>query len=1693
MFEVPVAAQQCIVDALKEGCDTSQTVVLCHTPSEVYSDGNFLLGTHDLLDDFLGNKSITLISIFPNMGIVKQTLKNCKDHSFIIDCIVACHHTYDPLDASIDVVNKLGLDFQNVSQVAFVVDMPKGTYRPHATTAYRIRVQSETVSKISIAWKKQQEQFDEFLIPKFLASHDEVMSIVNNLDGPLKRHTCKRNGLFDFEGGKNYDSYSFKPGKSGLKSYKEEIERLKNICRSLCKDFPSATFQFRERINWRWLSQDGCIEATILFCRNLDHHKLLQLASFLTLCAVPFRFSSANTIVINTAGLDSSILVRLMHYAEVPIPTTLKQGAFSLCTRGNGLSAGDRSVLTFDLKIGRIGSLPSTPVQIRCTSIEELNAIPCHQSTIGRWIKRELSGFNITEVVCVDDDQVDSFLQFRVPIEDEVNYPKVFKYKGKTFSVDHALPYATPIGMRARPPQEETVHEHWKKAARLAPQEKTSHANCIAKAENCPRSLQRVMRLKESSVKEVASTVFVYAEQTKMPWCFFTNVVSQQTAIDYYCKRCISHLENKEEIETLLTSCNNGEHHKELRSDDSATVHVMQVCCKDDQPLRLGLFYEGKYGWTVSTAELVQCHAYTPCTLVIMVPPGCKLTDVCSPGRHLTTLQVFVLPSSKIAQKDTPNSIVSQLTQISPNHTASVASQASGEDPTPQYSCPVKPSTCVISPTAPWTDAAIGQESSQGESRQMPLLRRSSDQTAHKAVESPSQACPSLKKGETSKKLDATQPKGCDTDRDKQMKQPNENEQRDPAKEIKAILASPPAQKETHNDLICRNPDFVLSPQCVQGSGNELIGKDSHRIRGVTGNNSLASASYMPLPNDAKPQEDYAGGEEKGYALTNGLQSGSDGALLDCEATGCQQYVTTPLKSQLLQGGGGMQPTDTEMRDVKRFSDSRKRGVKKDLVSKSCPPSLRAVSPRTKLGQNEPLEKNQRAMQRVAAAKIRDPSQTGRGRNKDAVGEEAITTETTQIRAGHTSELADSQLAQQMQEIEGVEQVDRQIIDLIAKIEQESADQKRERLVRITDATQKWCSCLPKAHQERIISLGEKFLKRMNSTLCFLIVVYRMLAKANWTRTMVAVDIKQAALYAISKGWYVKASEFCGYPFTREEFAVSAATYLDKIPADAPEDAFRALYVVISHLPTSCAKLFSKGQVSCPYCLACCDVSFPSITSRCSWIMPNWIDLATCLNSAEPNPWMHSHGWHATDCTRSDHIPNVTAFESWTLLELHLHQPTDFPTLIGSQKLTSDPSLAVMNGQILGFVCANTRSFDDPNKHYWFVEVEGGALRYAFDSLKGLQRLTQDIAKKLFVTGVLIFFGPKRNPILRSPELDAAAGLIPRVVRPSNPISVQGRLRANKVRNFLCRQHGVKKRRYKPAISCRASGPVKKKQCEKQKNRGVGAVTRPAKGRKTSSRGRGSRKAPPSSLRRSTAIEKSKISSAGQIDKLFQLQRRDDPGTPNCYPDRCSIIEDISDEKFEKGNNERSGQHEKVSKSVLCENEPMGRKEDAAQKKKDSAAAANNPCMSLGEDPIESFSDDRTTTFLHQPGNGDLLPSPVKNKRNTDRTARNHSSSNVPEVANQTEGKHHGSEDKGKEQGTTDLIREGLMNENNKKQKAIIDASTCVPCFDGQVIDTKCQHNRDPHVNHHPIGNKKVILLVIAAVTQLCHLMLKLR
>lgn len=75
---------------------------------------------------------------------------------------------------------------------------------------------------------------------------------------------------------------------------------------------------------------------------------------------------------------------------------------------------------------------------------------------------------------------------------------------------------------------------------------------------------------------------------------------------------------------------------------------------------------------------------------------------------------------------------------------------------------------------------------------------------------------------------------------------------------------------------------------------------------------------------------------------------------------------------------------------------------------------------------------------------------------------------------------------------------------------------------------------------------------------------------------MIAVDINQAALYAISKGWSLKAPTAGDFPFTIAELAAAAASYLEQVPPGVPEDLFYTMHVMLGFLPPECGKLFSK-------------------------------------------------------------------------------------------------------------------------------------------------------------------------------------------------------------------------------------------------------------------------------------------------------------------------------------------------------------------------------------------------------------------------------------------------------------------------------------------------------------------------------------
>ena len=60
-----------------------------------------------------------------------------------------------------------------------------------------------------------------------------------------------------------------------------------------------------------------------------------------------------------------------MNYAEVPIPTSTKQGAFSITLQGDSLMQKNGSQ-RIECRIGRIGAITTIPVQVRLEEVEWL-------------------------------------------------------------------------------------------------------------------------------------------------------------------------------------------------------------------------------------------------------------------------------------------------------------------------------------------------------------------------------------------------------------------------------------------------------------------------------------------------------------------------------------------------------------------------------------------------------------------------------------------------------------------------------------------------------------------------------------------------------------------------------------------------------------------------------------------------------------------------------------------------------------------------------------------------------------------------------------------------------------------------------------------------------------------------------------------------------------------------------------------------------------------------------------------------------------------------------------------------------------------------------------------------------------------------------------------------------------------------
>ena len=377
------------------------------------------------------------------------------------------------------------------------------------------------------------------------------------------------------------------------------------------------------------------------------------------------------------------------------------------------------------------------------------------------------------------------------------------------------------------------------------------------------------------------------------------------------------------------------------------------------------------------------------------------------------------------------------------------------------------------------------------------------------------------------------------------------------------------------------------------------------------------------------------------------------------------------------------------------------------------------------------------------------------------------------------------------------------IVDVEDAEQQEKIRDRAKAVAKVQDASTKWLANLDADTRNMVESTAVQILLSMHATFCYYVVAMRLLTKAPWIENMVSIDVRQAALVAISKGWYLFSNTGGSFPFSPAELAIAAGLYEGIIEPAAQDDVTHGLKVIIDHLPQECDTFFTKAKAYCPTCGASTTGLIHILSTPITWIGHGWTSLKDIVFNAEPLLGRAEGSWHAPQCQRPETTFTIDKLGRWIYLEfrpLSRLSTTEqnanfFPPIASARSILTDASLQEESIEITGFVCSDVSVW--PNAHYWLAEARNGQIQGTYDSLKGLQQLTTEVWKKLRVTGLLLCKTTVTAPKMSSFLLDEAAGKIPPTMRLTRPIKVQCRQKVITLRKFLkqCGDKSTGKRR----------------------------------------------------------------------------------------------------------------------------------------------------------------------------------------------------------------------------------------------------------------------------------------------------------
>ena len=512
---------------------------------------------------------------------------------------------------------------------------------------------------------------------------------------------------------------------------------------------------------------------------------------------------------------------------------------------------------------------------------------------------------------------------------------------------------------------------------------------------------------------------------------------------------------------------------------------------------------------------------------------------------------------------------------------------------------------------------------------------------------------------------------------------------------------------------------------------------------------------------------------------------------------GGHQYSLKNIPSQSTSG-------DRRSRSADWNSAGVTKRTKKLASSKSCPPSRLRFSPR-----KEVLK---------VATKVDGSDKTGNRKvdSNEAVGNPASKATRGKKplirRAGQTNRISSffakpvevpvpMEIEDDLQKEHNQTQDD--IVDVEDAEQQRKIRDRAKAVAKVQDASTKWLANFDADTRNTVESTAVQILLSMHATFCYYVVAMRLLTKAPWTENMVSIDVRQAALVAISKGWYLYSNAGGSFPFSPAELAIAAGLYEGIIEPAAQDDVTHGLKVIIDHLPQECDTFFTKAKAYCPTCGASTTGLIHILSTPITWIDHGWTSLKDIVFNAEPLLGRAEGSWHASQCQRPETTFTIDKLGRWIYLEFRplsrlstTEQNADFfPPIASARSILTDASLQEESIEITGFVCSDVSEW--PNAHYWLAEARNGQIQGIYDSLKGLQQLTTEVWKKLRVTGLLLCKTTVTAPKMSSFLLDEAAGKIPPTLRLTRPIKVQCRQNVITLRKFLkqCGDKSTGKRR----------------------------------------------------------------------------------------------------------------------------------------------------------------------------------------------------------------------------------------------------------------------------------------------------------